>query len=60
MIPNFVVKSRKSVDVKAIPLSATKVSGSPWVANSFHRAHIVARDDIVHTGPPATWRGSPL
>lgn len=46
----FVMKSRKSPEVKADLLYMTMVSGRPWVANSFLRAGMVTCDDIVDKG----------
>lgn len=49
LILYFVVKSWKSADVKAIALFVTRVSGSPCVTNSFHRAHMITEDNVVNT-----------
>lgn len=49
LIPYFIVKSREPANMKAIPLSVVKVSGSLWVASSFCRARMVREDDMVDT-----------
>lgn len=45
----FIVKSRKSADMKAALLLVRRVSGRPWSANSLRRACMVTRDNMVDT-----------
>lgn len=40
------VKTLNSADVKAVPLSKTRTSGIPWVANSSHSTLMTAPEDI--------------
>lgn len=50
LIPYLVVKSQKSADVSAVPLSKMMVSSSLWVANSFLWVHMVTCKDVVDKG----------
>lgn len=46
-IPYLIVKSKKSPELKLVPLSVTIKSCRLWVVNSFHKAHMVTWDDMV-------------